>query len=332
MPSTVTDNLRQAAIVLAAVGADVAADICRRLPADLVMDLGEAIAQLGEVTPEELEGTLAELSRGMAPGTRLGGSNYAQELLYGTLGASLPGRGNAEPEPAELTVLGRLNTVAPPALYKLLQNECRQILAAVVSHLTAGRAAQLLANYPEDVAADIAYRAAHLAPPAPGALQALAGALERELRATQVQAQQAHDVSLQYVVDLIGALPTGKSKSMLEALGQLDKTFGDSVAELVFTFEDITRLADPELQLLLRNVDMSQLVVALKGTPEELRDRVRANLSQRGRERLTEEMEILGPVPLAQVQDAQRQICAQARQLAEQGDINLDSGAEEYVE
>ena len=163
-------------------------------------------------------------------------------------------------------------------------------------------------------------------------MRALAGALDLELRAAHVRMGSSPEVSVQFVVDLIGAMAPDKGKIMLEALHEVDQQFGDDVAERVFTFEDMANLADQDLQVILRNVEMNVLVLALKGTPEALKARLTVNLSQRGQERLEEEMEMLGAVPVSQVQDAQRQICHQARQLAEKGEISLESGAEEYVE
>lgn len=324
-------GLRQAAIVLAALGEDLAAAACSRLPANQVLRLGEEIAALGWVSAEELQSALQSFTDDEQAATRLGGSRYARRLLDAALGMSHAGQ-LASAELEELTIFSRLNELPVAALSNLLGTERRQVVATVVSHLSPLRASQLLSHYPETVAADIAYRAAHLGAPAPGAMQALALGLDVELRTANVQADNTPEVSLQYVVDLINALPAAKSKAVLEALGRLDRGFGEQVAEQVFTFEDIISLSDSNLQVLLRHVDMNLLVVALKGTPEELRERVRTNLSQRGRERLVEEMQMLGPVALSQVQEAQRQICAEARVLAENGEISLESGSEEYVE
>ena len=332
MNTQTPDNLRKAAIVVAALGEGLAVQVCTRLPVGQVLTLGEEIAKLDRVPASELGEVLADFVASAKESTRLGGTYYARQLLDGTLGLVHGAAQLQDNDPEGLTVLSRLNELEPPVLWRVLREEKRQTVAAVLSHLTAPRAGQLLSYFDESAAADIAYRAAHLSSPSPGAMQALAGALDLELRAAHARVGSTPEVSVQFVVDLIGSMPPARSKQMLEALHEVDKGFGDSVAEQVFTFDDLANLADHDLQVVLRNVEMNVLVLALKGTPDELKERVKANLSKRGQERLDEEMEMLGPVPVTQVQDAQRQICHQARALAESGEINLDSRGVEYVE
>lgn len=325
-----TPTLRRAAIVLATLGEDLAAEACAHLPRSQVRQLGEEVARLGWVSPEELHDALTDFALAEA-GRQLGGADYARGLLAGSGHPDGGPEVGTDGQPSDLDWLLATNVPDTPALAKALAGEHPQLLAVVVSHLTPAQAGDLLAGFDEAVAADIAYRAAHLSPPAPGALPALAEALARQLEAVRAAAAGG-GMSLDYVVDLLVALPPGRRKAVLESLSALDRDFADAVAEQVFTFDDITSLPDHDLQALLRSVDMSLLVLALKGTPPELRERVKSNLSQRGRERLAEEMEVLGPVPISQVQEAQRAVCAQARALADRGEISLDSGSTQYLE
>lgn len=334
MSTTIAEdlNLRKAAIVIAALGEELAAEVCAALPVGQMLALGDELSRLNHIPAEELNEVLREFVSTTRSQAALGGPAYAKSLLNTTLGAA-QSVSLQETDPDGLIILTRLNELEAPVLWRVLRSEKRQTIAAIISHLTAAKAGALLADFDEQAAADIAYRAAHLSSPSPGAMQALAEALHLELRAaTHSRTGSTPDISLQFVVDLIGSMAPARGKQILQALHEVDKAFGEGVAEQVFTFDDIANLADSDLQVLLRQVESSVLVVALKGTPPELRDRVKLNLSQRGRERLEEEMEMMGPVPLNQVQDAQRQVCAQARSLAEAGEIGLDSGAVEYVE
>lgn len=325
-----TTSLRKAAIIISALGEDLAAEVCAALPVTQVLALGEEISQLRHVPAQEFNEIIDEFVSLTGSATSVGGAAYARSLLDSTLGAAQTAS-LQEADPDGLAILARLNELEPAVLWRVLRAENRQTIAAILSHLTASNAAQLLANMEGEPAADIAYRAAHLASPSPGAMQALAATLDMELRTTHSRLGSTPDISLQFVVDLIGSMPPARGKQMLEALHGVDKEFGEGVAEQVFTFDDIITLSDTDLQVLLRQLEMSVLVLALKGTPPELRERAKQNLSQRGRERLEEEMEMLGPMPLSQVQDAQRQVCHQARALAEAGEIGLDSGGTEYV-
>lgn len=325
-----TTNVRKAAIIISALGEELAAEVCASLPVTQVLALGEEISRLRHVTASEFNEILDEFVSLAGSSANLGGVAYARSLLDSTLGAAQTAS-LQEADPDGLVILARLNELEPAVLWRVLRAENRQTIAAILSHLTASNAAQLLTNMDGETAADIAYRAAHLTSPSPGAMQALAATLDMELRAAHSRLGSTPDISLQFVVDLIGSMPPARGKQMLEALHGVDKEFGEGVAEQVFTFDDIITLSDTDLQVLLRQLEMGVLVLALKGTPPELRERAKQNLSQRGRERLDEEMEMLGPVPLSQVQDAQRQVCHQARALAEAGEIGLDSGSTEYV-
>ncbi len=327
---TDASTLRRAAIVLAILGEDLAAAACAHLPRNQVRRLGEEVARLGHVSAEEVEEALAEFAdadRGMA----LGGAEYARSLLAG-LGLSEAGATRCSDEEAtDLSWLSGSDELDLRVLAGVLASEHPQLLAVVVSHLRPDQTGLLLADFDEHRAAEIAYRAAHLAAPAPGVLAALSEALAAEIEAGKVLAESG-GMSVEHVADLLLALPPERRKGVLESLSALDREFADAVAERVFTFDDITSLSDHDLQALLRSVDMSLLVVALKGTSPELRERVKANLSQRGRERLAEEMEVLGAVPVSQVQEARRAVCAQARVLADRGEISLDSAMAQYLE
>lgn len=317
---------RRAAIILAALGEELATEVCSAMPADQVLALGEELSRLENVSPTELNEVLGDFVQRLQ--TNLGGPAYARSLLRGTLGDS---------QLREMGAIGlagatRLSEVEPALLARVLRDEQPQIIAAVLTHLTGAQAGQLLVHFDEQAAADIAYRAAHLGNPAPGAMPALVEAVQRELRVTQSYSGSIAEVSLDFVVDLIGNMPAERGQAVVAALQQVDQGFGDHVAEQIFTFDDIAGLTDPDLQILLRAVDMSVLVMALKGVAAELRERLKQNLSQRGRERLDEEMTLLGPVPLSQVQEAQRQVCQQAVKLAEAGEIRLAGGEIQYVE
>jgi flagellar motor switch protein FliG len=322
------ENLRRAAIIIAALGEDLAGEVCSQLPPGQILALGDELAALQEVPTAELNQVLAEFLGRLQTSASLGGRAYARSVMGSALGNS----GGYHNDDIGLTILGRLDDIDATVLWGIVRAERQQTIAALVTHLSATNAGALLSFLDEETAADIAYRAAHLATPSPGAMQALGEALEMQLRATRTRSGSTQEVSLQFVVDLIGSMSPNRGQQLLAALQQLDGSFGESVAEQVFTFEDLARLVDHDLQLVLRAVDLSVVVMALKGSSAELRKRIKQNLSQRVQERLEEELDLLGAVPLSQVHEAQRQVCHQAHQLADAGEIGLTSGSEQYVQ
>jgi flagellar motor switch protein FliG len=324
-------SLRHAAIVIAALGEELASEVCSHLPASQVLALGDELASLQDVPTIEINQVLGEFVGRVRSSTTVGGPAYARSVLSSALGQALSGS-RREMDDIGVTILSRLDDLDPALLWRLIQDEKPQTIAALLSRVSPTTAGHLLSHCDERRAADIAYRAARLSVPSPGTIHALGEALELELRATRAGSGEAPEVSLQFVVDLINTMAPEQGKQVLAALTEVDGDFGAGVAEQVFTFENLMSITDRDLQLVLRAVDVAVLAMALKGTPAELRERLKQNLSQRGKERLDEESEMLGPVPLSQVQEAQRQVCQTARQLSEAGEIGLSSAAEEYVE
>ncbi len=325
-------NLRKAAIVVAALGEELAVEVCSRLSVNQVLELSEEIKNLDKVPAEEIDRVLEEFLQSHESTQPIGGNAYARQLLDGALGSSRPFDRFDDHDEDERNVFSRLNELKPVDLWQTLRNEDTQTIAAVVGHLTHLKAGELISHLDETQAADVLYRAAHLGAPSPGAMQCLVAALDMEMRIAHGSVGSKPEAAVQFVVDLLGGMPPARSKEMLTAIGEVDRQFGESVAELVFTFEDIVNLTDLDLQAVLRHADMNTLVMALKGTEGWLRDRVKSNLSSRGRQRLDEELEMLGAVPVSSVQEAQREIIHQARELAEQGEINLIGRDTEYIE
>jgi len=328
---TVPSGLRRAAIVLAALGEELATAVCSHLPAAQVLALGDELAALDDAPTAEINQVLADFVGRLRAAAPVGGAAYAKSLVTSTLGHVGLGQ-RRELDDVGLTILARLDELDPAVLWRLIRDERPQTVAVLLGYVSPKTAAQLLAHCDERRAADIAHRASRLSLPSPGAMQALGEALDLELRATRAGTGEAFKVSLQFVVDLINSMAPDQGQRVLGALADVDEVFGAAVAEQVFTFDDLGQLTDRDLQLVLRAVDVAMLAVALKGAPADLRDRLQQNLSQRGQDRLQEELDMLGPVPLSQVQEAQRHICLMARQLAEAGEIGLTGATETYVE
>jgi flagellar motor switch protein FliG len=328
--ATSSSPLREAAIVVASLGEDLAREVCSQLPRSQALALGDELAGLQGVSGAELNSAVAGFVGRLETSEAMGGAAFARSVLGGA--ASYAGVPGPSLERGDLDTLSRLSSLDPELLWRIVEQERPQVLAALLTQLSAAKAAQLLAHLDDQTAAAIARRAARMSAPAPGAMQALADALELELRAARSNSDGSPEVSVQFVVDLIGSMPPERGKQMLQALRDSDQELGDSVAEKVFTFDDIMLMSDRDLQIVLRAVDMGVLVMAVKGASAEMRERLKQNLSQRARERLEEEVDLLGAVPLSQVHDARRQMCNNARELFESGEIGLSSAAEEYVE
>lgn len=320
-------NLRKGAILLASLGADMAADICKHLPKDTVRLLAEEMAHLGLVDREEQEEVLDQILSASHRALSIGGADYAHSMLAEATGEAVEfGSG-----------LARLRALArsePQMLWRIIQNEIPQTIAVIISQLPAAKAAEILGFMDEDRRGEVAYRAANLGSLAPGVLEALADSIETQVVRLRPEAieQEEQSSGLEFLLQLFEHLDRSLEKQILEALSNIDESFGEQVNEQLVTFEGIFSLEDRALQTLVRQVDTSTLALALKGVAPSYQQRVMNNLSGRAAETLKEEMDLLGPVKIVDVGAAQKTITDLARQLDEAGEISLRGGEEEYIE
>ncbi|HEY3397650.1 MAG TPA: FliG C-terminal domain-containing protein [Armatimonadota bacterium] len=324
-------SLYQAAIVIASLEEEVAAEVCRHLDRELVQRIAMQIASLGPTPQRERQSLVQGFLETCQDGKELGGRRFAQHLLNRVLGA---------PELDEELVLestgqlGALRTVAdrePHVLWRACEHETPQVVAAVLSQLPPGNAAKLLHMMPEEVRTEVAYRASNLGPTSPGAMEAVVRSLTESARCPTAEGQGQHDTGLEFLLSLLQNVDRATEKSLLEGLKSLDGEFATSVEERLVTFEDLFNLDDRSVQTLLRAVPIQTLALALRGADEKIKRRAQSNLSSRIQEELTQEMELMGPVRVSQVEQAQREVTNLAREMADRGEFDLHQEHNEYI-
>lgn len=320
-------NLRKAAILLASLDRDLAAEICTHLPQDAVRPLAEEMANLGPVDPEEQGEVLEEFTSTAHRALSIGGADFAHSVLAQATG-----------ETTEFgSELARLRALAHrdiQMLWRIIQNETPQTIAVMISQLPAAKVAEILEFMDTERRGEIAYRTANLGTLAPGVLEILVDAIEGQVVRLRPEATEQEDQSsgLEFLVQVFEHLDRTLEKEILKALSNINEAFGEQVNEQLVTFEDIFSLEDKSLQALLRQIDSATLALALKRVARNLEQRVMDNLSTRARQILQEEIDLLGTVKVADVGVAQKTITDLARQLDEAGEISLRSGEDEYVQ
>lgn len=324
-------GVRRAAVVLSLIGAEEATAVCRRVDPLTAHRLIRAVGILGDVTREER----VAAARDIVQRVRGGEANttwLAMRLKEQVLGLR-SGLGRLGDEEAELSFerLALLDKADPNLIWRAVSDEMPQAIALIARHLSPGNVARLLTAMPDDVRAEVAFRMASQRPPTTGALRAFARVSDRLLRiaATGGDSSEGHT---QFVVDVISQLNRKLAQGVIASIRERSEELGNTIEQMIFSFSDILRLPAPSLQTILRNTATSDLALALKGVPEELRMVVFANLSQRARAVLEEEISLLGPVPASEAERAQAQIVQVARALDAAGEISLQPGEVEYVE
>lgn len=328
---------QKAAVLLVQLGREHAAKVLSLMGPVEVEELATEIASLGPLDTETADGVVAEFREMAVSGAKAaarGGLAVARDLLELTLGA-----GRAE------DVLERVAIATPGKVFEfLLDLEARQILsflsgehpqtvAIVLAHLAPAQASTVLAGLPPEQQPDIAHRIAVMDRPDPDLVQLVAEDLSRR-SSTIIPASAASFAvgGLQPLVDLLARTDPGTEKVVLEGLEAVDAELADAVRAKMFVFDDIAGLEDKAVQLLARQVEASTLALALKGTSEEVRDKFLRNVSERARENLLEEIDLLGAVRLSDVEEARGSVVTVIRGLEAAGELVLRrDGDDEFV-
>ena len=328
-------GLRKAAILLVQLGRDHSAQIMKTLREAEVEALTAEIARLDSVDVDTLDDVLEEF-RQLAKARQYyvqGGISFAEEVLVATMGqdkaSELMGRLSASlvDMPFEF-----LRNIDAKLILSYLQDEHTQTITLVLGHLPTEQAAIVLSGLAPEMQAEVAHRLAIMDRTSPEIVKQVEAHLERRL-STLVQTNDSTTVGgLKPLVDIINQSDRTTERLILEGLEKRDLELAEEVRAHMFMFEDIVGLEDRAIQVVLRKVDSKDLAVALKGVREDVREKITRNMSERAALSLADEISILGPVRLKQVEEAQAVVIRHIRMLEEAGEIIVSrGGSDEFV-
>jgi flagellar motor switch protein FliG len=327
-------GLRKAAILLVAVGEELAGDILRALPEQDVQGLTEELADLRGITPAMSAEVLQEFwelleTQGFV---MHGGLDYASRLLIETFGKEraeemlMLVRRSQEAAQGNLAKLQRTD---PQQLGKLLDAEHPQTIALVLAHLDPRRASLVLENLNEERKVVSIQRLAEMRQFSPEMAQKVAHILHRRLESMGDTARKSYS-GFKAVADLLNRLNAEESKKILETIEEGQPELALSIRNLMFTFEDLVTVPPATIREIVSGVDKRQLALALRGANDDLRAQIFKSMSSRAVEMLKEDMEVLGPVRSREVAQAQQEILNLARRLETEGKVvlKLETGDE----
>ncbi len=260
-----------------------------------------------------------------------GGVSYARELLEQSMGSDKAEEllrkltSNLQSKPFDF-----LRASDPIQLLSFLQGEHPQMIALILSFLSAEKAAPVLGGLPGELQAEVALRIAKMDRVAPDVLRDTEKVLEKKFSAV-VGSDFSMVGGIDSVVAIINKAGRKAEKLILEILDEKDPELSEEIRKKLFTFEDIILVDDRSLQKLLRDLDNKELAMALKGVGDELRDKFYNNMSARASEMLKEEMEYMGPLRLRDVEEAQQKVVTKIRALEEAGEIVLTGSGDDIV-
>lgn len=327
-------GVERSALLMLGLGEKHAAEILRHMGPKEVQEIGLAMASLSNVTNSQMELVMQDFVGAIGEQTSLGiGSDeYIRNMLTSALGADKAGG------VIDRILLGRnskgleqLKWMDPRAIAELIRLEHPQIISIVMSFLDPDQAAGVLAEFPERVRTDIIMRVAALEGIQPAALQELDQILEKQFSGgTNVKSSTLGGVKK--AADILNFVDGTIEAKVIEQINEVDEDLSQQIQDNMFVFENLIDVDDRGMQTLLREVSSDQLLLALRGAPTELRDKIFKNMSSRAAEMLKDDLEAAAPAKLSDVEAAQKEILTVARRLADAGEINLGgSGGEEFV-
>ena len=327
-------GVRKAAVLLVAVGEELAKEILRALPEADVQRLTEELADLRGITPELSQEVLEEFWELLETQNYMthGGLDYASRLLNDAFGKEraedllMLVRRSQEAAQGNLAKLQRTD---PQQLGKLLDSEHPQTIALVLAHLDPKRASMVLDNLSEDHKVLSIQRLAEMRQFSPEMAQKVAHILHRRLESVGDTARKSYS-GFRAVADLLNRLNAEESKKILETIENGQPELALNIRNLMFTFEDLITVPPATIREIVSGVDKRQLALALRGGNDELRAQIFKSMSSRAVEMLKEDMEVLGPVRSREVAQAQQEILNLARKLEAEGKVvlKLETGDE----
>lgn len=327
-------GVQKAAVLFITLGPDASSAILKRLPESEIQKITYEIANITSVNSEQREGILNEfLEMNKARDYILeGGMDYARELLSKALGSQRASE--ILEKVSEATQQYRPFAIARKAdahqLLNVIAYEHPQTIALILCYLTPEKAAQVMAELPEEKQSEVAFRIATMKDTSPMVIKEIEKVLESKLSSV-VRTEVTSLGGVETLVDILNQVDRTTEKNITESLEREDAELADKIKSSMFVFEDILTLDDVSIQRILREVEVKELALALKGCSDEVGEAIYRNQSKRAAASLKEDIQYLGPVRLTDVEKAQQKIVSIIRRLDEAQEIIISRGGEDAL-
>lgn len=325
------DGITKSAILLMSLGEDEAAEVFKHLGPRDVQKISAAMAALKGVTREHIVGVLDEFCTEAGEHTALGvdSGDYIKSVLQKALGddksAALIER---ILQGSDTSGIDGLKWMGADAVAELIKNEHPQIIATILVHLERDQASDILGKLTERTRNDVLLRIATLDGIQPAALKELNDVLTGLLAGSK-NLKRSPMGGIRTAAEILNFMPASSEEAIIENVKTFDADLAQKIVDEMFTWENLLSLDDRSIQMLLKEVQSESLILALKGSTQELRDKVFSNMSQRAGEMLRDDLEAKGMVRVSEVEAQQKEILKIVRKLADDGQIIIGGQGEE---
>lgn len=326
------NGAERAAIFLMSLTEQEAAEIMKHMAVSEVQKLGQAMARLQNVSRDQADLVLGSFTESVESEAPLVGRSpqSLKRLLASSLGEdrakSLMDRiVDDEPRGLESLQLMEAKEVA-----EVIHREHPQVIAIVLAGLEAKKSGEVVAQLPQRLRTDVVTRIARMGEVPQSAIEELDEVMQQRFSQTggfKVKAMGG----VRTAAEILNVVDKEAEQKIFEELDEKDPALSQEIQENMFVFENLVDLDDRGIQALNREITSDLLVIALKGAEPELQDKIFRNMSKRAAELLRDDLEAKGPVRITEVEEAQKQIVATARKLADEGTIMIGSGGDDFV-
>ncbi|MEK4406881.1 flagellar motor switch protein FliG [Sporosarcina sp. FSL K6-6792] len=319
---------QKAALLLISLGPEVSAAIYKHLNEDEIERLTLEISGVKKVEASVKEEIIEEFHNIALAQDYIsqGGIGYAKTVLEKALGKDhAQAIINRLTSSLQVRPFDFARRADPSQILNFIQNEHPQTIALILSYLEAEQAGLILSALPQEMQADIARRIATMDSTSPEVISEIEAVLERKLSSTVTQ-DHTETGGVDAVVEVLNGVDRTTEKTILDALEIQDPELAEEIRKRMFVFEDIVTLDNRSIQRIIRDCENEDLILSLKVSSEEVKEVLFRNMSQRMAESFQEEMEVMGPVRLKDVEEAQSRIVSTIRRLEESGEIIIARG------
>lgn len=316
---------QKSAVLLIALGVEGATAVLRKLHDEEVERISVEIARFRNVSGDVVEAVLMEY-RDMKMAQNYiaqGGSTFAREVLVAALGDRRAEEIMMRVEAAmEVSAFHLLQTVETSQLTNFLTYEHPQTAALILAHLNSRKAADIIAGFSAEMQSEVMVRLATMNKTSPELLRDIEEVIRGQI-GSLFGTELSTAGGIDKVADILNNISRAAERSIMDGIRDNEPELAASIKNLMFTFDDLVGISGRDMQRLLMDVDQKDLALAMKAAGEDLKQKVFGNVSERVAEALKEEIELLGPVRVSDVDDAQKNILAKAQQLEEEEEITL---------
>jgi flagellar motor switch protein FliG len=320
---------QKAAIFMLAVGDTLAAKLFEMMEDEEIRELSQTMSQLGRVDADVVERLFVEFADSLSSTGGLVGSHESTErLLFGALDSDRAKQIMEEIRgPAGSTMWEKLENVNEAVLANYFKNEYPQTVAVVMSKIKPDHASRVLGMLPENFSMEVIMRMLRMEAVQKEVLDSIEVTLRTEFMTNLARTAQRD--SHEMMADIFNALDRTTESRFMTALEERNRESAEKIQALMFAFDDLSRLDDGGIQVLMRQVEKDQLAMALKGASDDVKDMFFRNMSERAGKMMKEDMDAMGAVRLKDVDEAQAGIVISAKSLADAGEIVISTGGED---